>query len=109
MWSKTAAKSVEIRRKLELHSIEEELTWGRLRYYGHLNCMNDEIWPKQVINFDISGSLPRGPPRMRWLYVIHNDLKTLHLTEEMAMNRMEWRQAIKPTKLQLCKSTTYSK
>ena len=63
--------------KLGIVSVEDELCWSRLKYYGHIQRMNDNIWPKRVDNFIITGSLPRGRPQLRLCDAIKKDLTVL--------------------------------
>ena len=43
----------------------------------------------------------RGRPQLRWSDVITKDLKDLNIRKKLAHERVEWRRAIMPSKLQL--------
>ena len=88
-------------RKLGIISIPEEIRWCRLRYFGHLQRMDKIVWPRRVNDFVVPGSLPRGRQHLRWSDVITKDLKYLNIRKELADDRVQWRRAIKPRKIQL--------
>jgi hypothetical protein len=81
---------------LALNSIQAELRANRLRYYGHLHRMDDQLWPKQILNFNVEGTIPRGRPKLRWSDVINKDLKILGISNQLANDRVRWRAAIRP-------------
>ena len=54
--------SAKLRQHLGIHGIEESLTWGWVRYYGHLLCMLDDPWPKLELGQRVAGRHPRGRP-----------------------------------------------
>ena len=86
----------ELRSRLGLSSIENVLRWNRLRWFGHLQRMNVNSWPRKIETFDAPGSYPRGRPRKRWLDCINEDLKHTRLHPDLASNRNLWRQKIHP-------------
>ena len=85
-----------LRSKLGLASIEEVLRWSRLRWFGHLQRMDKNIWPRKIESFVVPGSYPKGRPRKRWLDCINEDLRHTHLKPEQASNRTLWRSRIHP-------------
>ena len=68
----------ELREKLKFRSVQEHIKSGRLRWFGHSARMNDERWPKIMLNCNVAGAYPRGRPKKRWLYNI-NDIKSLNV------------------------------
>ena len=86
----------ELRSRLGLASIDNVLRWNRLRWFGHLQRMNVDSWPRKIESFAAPGSYPPGRPRKRWLDCINEDLKHTGLHPEMASNRNLWRQRIHP-------------
>lgn len=64
----------ELRSRLKLHSVEDVLSYNRLRWFGHLHRMPNELWPKMVLSFEVAGSVPRGRPRKQWKENINKDL-----------------------------------
>ena len=35
----------------------------RLRWSGHVTRMDDEHWPKSMLNYNVAGAYPRGCPK----------------------------------------------
>ena len=88
--------SNELRDRMGLCSIQEILKCGRLRWYGHLQRMDPDMWPRKVLDMKVEGRNPRGRPRKTWMECVGNDMKEKGLKKEQTMNRYEWRRAIKP-------------
>ena len=57
--------------------------------------MNEEKWPRKILNFEVNGSYPRGRPKKRWFDNIRSDLVKLQLSTSLALDRVKWRNAIK--------------
>ena len=85
-----------LRSRLGLASIEEVLRWNRLRWFGHLQRMDKNSWPRKIENIVVPGPHHTGRPRKRWLDCIKDDLKHTRLTPEQASNRTLWRSRIHP-------------
>ena len=83
----------ELREKLKLRSVQEHVKSSCLRWFGHLTRMNDERWPKIMLNYSAAGANPRGRPKKRWLDNINNDMKSLKINAEVAFDRYKWRKA----------------
>ena len=64
--------SEELRSRLGLCSIENVLRCGCLRWYGHVQRMDPDTYPRKVENIIVSGSNPRGRPRKTWMQCIKN-------------------------------------
>ena len=88
--------SDELRSRVGLCSIEDVLRRGRLRWFGHLQRMDPEIWPRKVDKLNIDGRFPRGRPRKTWMECVRRDLKVSGLKVSMTQNRVEWRRALHP-------------
>ena len=86
----------ELRSRLHINSIESELRWSRLRWYGHVQRMPVDKWPRKVLEYEPGGSNPKGRPRKRWSDCINADLKSQNLTSNMTQDRSKWRNAIRP-------------
>ena len=64
----------ELRSRLGLGSIENALRHGRLRWYGRVQRMDPNTWPRKVDKTFITRNNPRGRPRKTWLQCIKKDL-----------------------------------
>ena len=84
----------ELRSRLGLCSIENVLRCGRLRWYGHVQRMDPDTYPRKVENIIVTGSNPRDRPRKTWMQCIKNDLSVKGLHASLAQNRSSWRRAI---------------
>jgi len=88
----------DLRTRLGISSVEGDMRWGRLRWFGHLQRMDDNVWPKKILGLQTDGAYPRGRPRKRWMDNIASDMKMMRLNARLALNREEWRIRIKPEK-----------
>ena len=63
------------------------------RWYGHVQRMERNRWPKMLLNGWVAGNRPRGRPRTSWLKKFQeaNEQRSAYQLETMARNRMEWR------------------
>ena len=86
--------SEELRSQLGLGSIENVLICGRLCWYGHVQRMNPDIWPRKVDKTIVTGNNPRGHPRKTWLQCIKKDLAIKVLDASLVQNRNTWSRAI---------------
>ena len=88
----------DLRTRMSISSIEDVVRYNRLRWFGHLQRMDEEKWPKKIINFEVNGSHPRGRPKKRWFDNIRNDLDKLRSSTSLALDRVKRRNAIKPSR-----------
>ena len=86
--------SEELRSRLGLGSIENALRCGRLRWYGHVQRMDPDTWPRKVDKTIVTGNNPRDRPRKTWLQCIKKDLAVKGLDASLVHNRNAWRRAI---------------
>jgi hypothetical protein len=86
-----------LRSMLNIPPLPEVCRSNRLRWFGHLERMEPERWPRKIADVTIDGATPRGRPRKRWSDCIKEDLRVLKLSPAMAQNRLGWRRAIRPT------------
>ena len=77
-----------------LGSIENDLRHWRLRWYGHVQRMDPDTWPKKVDKTIVTGNNPRGCPRKTWLQCIKKDLAVKGLDASLVQNRNAWCRAI---------------
>ena len=81
-----------------ISSIKDFIRYNRLRWFGHLQRMDKEKWPRKTSNFKVNGSYSRGRPKKRWLENIRCDLDKLRLSTSLALDRVKWGNAIKPSR-----------
>ena len=63
-----------IREDLIVNSVEEAATQSRLRWWGHVQRMDEHRLPQQLLNSRMEGKRGRGRPRRRWEDAVGNDL-----------------------------------
>src|SRR6218665_1530956 len=67
----------------------------RLRYFGHMNRMKNERYPKITYNGYVHGTGKRGRQKKRWIDMIREDCSELHLASGGHMqDRRVWRATI---------------
>ena len=86
--------SEELRSRFGLGSMENALRCGRLRWYGLVQRMDLDTWPRKVDKTIVTGNNPRGRPRKTWLQFIKKDLAVKGLGASLVHNRNAWRRAI---------------
>uniref|UniRef100_UPI003EBDEA79 hypothetical protein n=1 Tax=Klebsiella pneumoniae TaxID=573 RepID=UPI003EBDEA79 len=69
-----------------------------LRWFGHVERMDNDTLLKRVLNAKVDGRWARGRPRLGWMDGIKNALqeKGMDVVEakERARNRNEWRAVV---------------
>ncbi|KAI8498339.1 hypothetical protein Bbelb_242830 [Branchiostoma belcheri] len=94
----------QLRRRLGVHNIQDTVRYNRLRWYGHLQRMDRDRWPKRILTLDVEGPNPRGRPRRKWYDNVREDFHHLNLDKIDPQDRGKWRAAIKPQ--MYCASTS---
>ena len=88
-------KSVDIRKELGVSSIQEKVREMRLRWYGHMQRMEDNNDVRAVGDMRVPGKRPRGRPRGRWMDGVRRDMQTPRITPEDAQDRSFWKSRIR--------------
>ena len=72
----------------------------RLSWLGHLERMENERSPKNILNGEIIGVRRRGRPKKPWLQNDWDDINTMRVTgwREKARDRDIWRRIVKEAK-----------
>ena len=72
------------------------LRHGHLCWYGHVQHMDLDTWPRKVDKTVITHNNPRGCPRKTWLQCIKKGLAAKGLDSSLVQNRNAWCRAIYP-------------
>ena len=80
-------KSVDIRKELGVSRIQEKVREMRLRWYGHMQRMEENNEVRAVGDIRVPGKRPRGRPRGRWMDGVRRDMQALRITPEDAQDR----------------------
>ncbi|MBV8233323.1 MAG: hypothetical protein JO329_25390 [Planctomycetaceae bacterium] len=89
-------RTEELYRRLGIEEIGTKLRRGRLRWYGHVERMNDNCWQKRCRIWEVEGVRPSGRPKKTWEDTVREDMRKLGLSGEDAQDRVKWRKAICP-------------
>ena len=92
---KERISSDELRARLGLVSIRECIRRQRLRWFGHVERMDDGCCVKKCRDIIVEGHISRGRPRKTWDQVVKCDLRAKNIQADLAQDRLEWRKAIK--------------
>ena len=63
----------DLRTCMGISSMVDIIRYNRLCWFAHLKCMDEEKWPRKILNFKVNGNLPRAAQRK-------NRLTTLKVT-----------------------------
>ena len=99
IWDRNTNESIRGRTgvKSKLSNRAEQKT---LRWFGHMERMNEERLAKRVMNAEVEGANPRGRPKLGWGEGVKNSLKKRNINslEEgrvIAQDRTEWKKIVK--------------
>ncbi|KAH0755077.1 hypothetical protein KY290_025347 [Solanum tuberosum] len=85
-----------IREKVGVASVVDKLREARLRWFGHVKRRSADAPVRRCEVMVVEGTRRgRGRPKKYWEEVIRQDLTMLHITEDMTLDRKEWRSRIK--------------
>ena len=90
-------KSVDIRKELGVNSIQEKVSEMRLRWYGHMQRMEENNEVRAVVDVIAPGKRPWARPRGRWVDCIRRDMQALRITLEDAQDRTFWKSGMQAT------------
>ncbi|KAI5752846.1 hypothetical protein M8J77_021025 [Diaphorina citri] len=57
-----------------VEKVQERIERTRLKWYGHMQRMENVSIPKQMFNLELNGRRRRGRPRLRWKDMINRDI-----------------------------------
>ena len=81
---------MDIRKELGVNSIKEKVREMRLRWYGHMQRMEENNKVREIVDMIV----PRGRPRGRWMDCVQKDMQELRITPDHAQDRIFWRSNI---------------
>ena len=84
-------KSVDIRKELGLTSIQERVREMRLRWYGHMQRMEENNEVRAVVDMRVPGQDQGETKTKRWMDCVRTDMQTLRMTSEDAKDRTLWK------------------
>ncbi|KAL3363599.1 hypothetical protein AABB24_012720 [Solanum stoloniferum] len=85
-----------IREKVGVASVVDKLREVRLRWFGHVKRRCTDAPVRRSEGLVVEGTRRgRGRPKKYWGEVIRQDLAQLRITEDMTLDRKEWRSRIK--------------
>ena len=87
--------SVDIRKELGVNSIKEKVRELRLRWYGHMQRMEENNEVRAIVEMMVPGKRPGGRPRGRWMDCVRRDMQALRITPEEAQDRTFWKSRIR--------------
>ena len=87
--------SEELRNRLHIPDIADLLRQERLRWFGHVERMEDDNPVSQCRNIEVAGTRTKGRPRKTWNQVIKKDLQQLNLNPCLAQDRKAWKELTK--------------
>ena len=68
-------RNTKIQEELGVTPILDIVEKSKLRWYGHVQRMTEDRYPKKVLNWTPQGRRPVGRPRMRWMKGVEEALE----------------------------------
>jgi hypothetical protein len=87
----------EICKIVKKPTIKETIGLHRLRWFGHVQRMEENRIPKRVYYMNLESTTPRGRPRNRWQDEVKEDGRIVGGEEwqEKVYNREEWKKLLR--------------
>ncbi|KAJ9588953.1 hypothetical protein L9F63_017748 [Diploptera punctata] len=84
-------RNEEVRQMVDMEeTVVERIERRALQWYGHVRRMEDDRWPKTLLEWPPSGRSKRGRPRTTWRGDIHRLMNDRGLEEDEWRDRQEW-------------------
>jgi hypothetical protein len=90
-------KPSEIYAIVKKPTITETIRLHRLRWFGHVQRMEENRIPKRVLCMNLESTRPRGRPRNRWQDEVREDGRIVGGEEwqEEVYNREDWKELLR--------------
>ena len=87
----------EIYARIKNPTITETIRLNRLRWFGHVQRMDENGIPKRVLYMNLGTTRLRGRPRNRWQDEVREDGRTVSGEgwQEKVHNREEWKKLLR--------------
>ena len=87
-----------VRSRSGLPGVDELMRRSRLRWFGHVTRREEDNYLRRALAYEAEGRRPAGRPKKTWKGVLESDMSLFNITEEMALNRPQWKLLInRPT------------
>ena len=90
-------RNEETRRILHVSPIDEVIRGDCLRWFGHIQRRDVNNVTRRVMELAIPGTRRRGRPNRTWNQQIKHDMTGVGVTQDVALDRKEWRRRTRPT------------
>ena len=85
--------SKELRDRLGLEDIRNMLRRNRLRWFGHVERMNEENPANRCRSVEVNGRRGVGRPCKTWAQLVSKDMRELRIRPGLAQDREAWKRA----------------
>ena len=73
-----------------MYPMAEFLREKRLRWFGHVQRRDKDDATRKILQMTVDGKLNRGRTKLRWRYLVRDDIARNQMTTEMAEDRGHW-------------------
>jgi hypothetical protein len=95
LFRKDNIRNTTIKQKINVtRSLLDDIKTKQLKWYGHVQRMEERRLPKQVMKWNPLGKRKRGRPKLTWMEGIRRLMGEKGLVEEDWNDRDEWRKKI---------------
>jgi len=91
---KNRISSMELYNRLDVEMVSDVVRRGRLRWFGHVERKSHDDWVSACRDLEVEGVKRKGRSRKSWGECVRNDLTSLGLKRDWALDRARWRGCI---------------